>query len=98
MKHTCHPRVTSNEIVRHVDQGTNGELQARIKSCPACTHAAKEMRVLQAKLITRLYRVTCPTSLELGEYKLGMLDKQRAYEIKNHLVICQKCRQEFALL
>lgn len=50
------------------------------------------------KLTAILYRLTCPDSAELGDYHLGIVSGNRAYEIKQHLSHCPHCRHEQAQL
>jgi hypothetical protein len=45
-----------------------------------------------------LYRASCPSSLELGEYHLAVLSKERAAFIKKHLKECSHCSLELQQL
>ncbi len=56
------------------------------------------MAELESNLKTTLYRITCPDSLELGEYNLGMMDPKRTAVIQRHLGECPRCTQELSLL
>ena len=52
----------------------------------------------QQALFKLLYRAECPPSLELGEYRLGLLDKTRQRALASHLSECQHCSEELARL
>jgi hypothetical protein len=45
-----------------------------------------------------LYRVTCPSPQELGEYQLGLLSAPQVLVIAQHVRDCPLCRRELAEL
>ena len=49
-------------------------------------------------LMKLLYRADCPPSIDLGEYRLGLLDKMRRSAIVAHLSECPHCTEELARL
>ncbi|MGD8626450.1 MAG: hypothetical protein PVJ34_18065 [Anaerolineae bacterium] len=49
-------------------------------------------------MLTRLYRHTCPPAMELGEYRLDMLARDRAESVHDHLAACPHCTREIAQL
>ena len=53
---------------------------------------------MDAQLTQTLYRITCPNSLVLGEYHLGMLSGTERGHISQHLVDCPHCTSELAQL
>lgn len=52
----------------------------------------------EAKIKSMLFRKFCPDSTELGEYHLGMLSKDRAALITQHLGECSHCTRELGQL
>jgi hypothetical protein len=52
------------------------------------------MERIEAKLAAHFYRLTCPDSLELGEYEMGILPFDRLDVIRSHLAECPHCRSE----
>ena len=52
----------------------------------------------QRALFKLLYRADCPPSLELGEYRLGLLDKPHQTALATHLSECPHCSEELARL
>jgi hypothetical protein len=56
------------------------------------------MTDIENKLSAALYRVTCPDSAELGEYRLGMIPGARVAFIEQHLRECPHCKREMSQL
>lgn len=56
------------------------------------------MKNIEKRLAAQLYRVTCPTADQLGEYHLHMMTGNQAAAIKQHLNDCPHCRAELAQL
>jgi hypothetical protein len=48
----------------------------------------------EKKLKAILFRLLCPTALELGEFELGILEKPRQDEIASHVETCPHCQQD----
>ncbi|HLZ56651.1 MAG TPA: hypothetical protein VKR06_06860 [Ktedonosporobacter sp.] len=67
-----------------------------IEGCPACSSQVTLYRCIELRLTSRLYRWDCPPHRVLGEYHLGLLDKERASEVKKHLDECVLCAEELA--
>ena len=53
---------------------------------------------IEKNLRAWLYRVTCPSPDELGEYHLQILPDRQVQLLTEHLHICPYCRQELAEL
>ena len=71
---------------------------AHLKACAACRARARRLQRLEQSLAARLYRITCPTPMELGEYHLGALKRRQAGAIKSHIDGCPQCGREIARL
>ena len=56
------------------------------------------MENIEKQLAGQLYRVTCPTTDELGEYHLHITSGSQTTAIKQHLEGCPHCRAELAQL
>ncbi|MGE5251433.1 MAG: hypothetical protein ACM3QS_14620 [Bacteroidota bacterium] len=56
------------------------------------------MTDLPDRLTARLYRINCPSPLELGEYHLNLLSASKRLVIAQHLRICPFCASEVAQL
>ena len=53
---------------------------------------------IENKLAAQLYRLTCPSPEDLGEFHLQMLPPQKAVAIAQHLPACPHCAQELTQL
>jgi hypothetical protein len=56
------------------------------------------MTNFEDKLSAALYRATCPDSMELGEYYLGILVEDRSGFVRQHLAECPHCSLELSQL
>ena len=66
-----------------------------------CQHCSSQMAAYQRvelALTSKLYRWDCPPSQVLGEYQLGLLNKELTAAVKNHLAMCVLCTAEVATL
>lgn len=98
MSHNTQPHVDDAALMMFLDGEAAMEVAMHISACPQCSQEAEQVRGLQAKLTGRLFRASCPTSLELGEYQLKVVSKERAAQIERHLAVCNDCTQELAQL
>ena len=70
------------------------DVAAHIERCPHCQGRVDEYAAIERQLIARLYRRTCPDTLAIGEYTLGMLPADAMLIIAEHLVDCTHCAAE----
>jgi hypothetical protein len=56
------------------------------------------MDFIERNLSSFLYRITCPSPNDLGEYHLQMLSDEQTKVIRQHLSTCPHCTQELAQL
>jgi hypothetical protein len=66
--------------------------------CQECSSRLVTYQGMERKLTRRLYRWDCPSNQILGEYQLGMLDKQLLQPVQAHLMRCVLCAAELATL
>jgi hypothetical protein len=98
MKCITSPALDNVEIAKYVDGEADDAVVAHIRECPYCSERAQQWTHLQNRLKKQLYRVDCPTPMELGEYHLGLLPALQAQVIDQHLQECVLCRRELARL
>jgi hypothetical protein len=72
-------------------------VQQHLEQCPFCRDRLAELQGWRSWLAQNLYRTPCPSSLELGEYRLKMLSKEESARIEAHLTWCPGCRSELEL-
>ncbi len=88
------PELSSKELWDYLDGRAGPMVRAHLKRCPSCRGRAKELAVFQDGLHMKLKRIACPSSLELGEYHLGILPSADAERIRQHVAGCPACQQE----
>ncbi len=86
------------ELLAYADELTSVEIVNHLSACPTCRARANALVREQLMLQALLYRTGCPRSLELGEFRLGLLTEERASEVSAHLPYCPTCRAELAAL
>ena len=72
------------------DQG----LKLHLQQCGHCRKRVEVLRREQKLLTSRLYRVSCPSTEELGEFYLRILPSDRMLIISKHLRECPHCTRE----
>lgn len=81
-------------LIAYLDGEVDPETATQIESSAPDRRRAAELAGLQSALTARLYRVSCPGSVELGEYALGLLDRPHALAIEGHARDCPHCAEE----
>ena len=98
MKCITSPALDDAQIVAYVDGEADDSVVTHIKACPFCSEKARQWTLLQNRLQKQLYRATCPTPIELGDYELGLLAAPQALVVASHLRGCPHCRREVSEL
>jgi hypothetical protein len=98
MKCITSPGLDDSQIISYLEGEADDVVVAHIKECPFCSERANRWTLLQNSLRKQLYRVTCPTPMELGDYHLGLLPAPQALVVAQHLRECPLCRREVAEL
>lgn len=92
------PRLGDKELLAYVDGEADHRVISHVEQCSYCSERAECLAHWQTHLTAQLYRHTCPSSLELGEYHLGLLAQDRAMAISQHLDECLHCTSEVTQL
>jgi anti-sigma factor RsiW len=92
------PALDDKQLLAYVDGEAGPQIIAHIEQCPHCRAEAHRLGTWQSRLTAQLYRITCPTPEELGEYHLGMLSREQATVVNRHLAECPLCTREVAQL
>jgi anti-sigma factor RsiW len=92
------PALEDRQLLAYLDSEAGPGVAAHLEACAYCRARAGELASLQAGLTARLYRLTCPSPEELGDYYLGMLPVRRAATVADHLQECPHCSSESAQL
>jgi hypothetical protein len=92
------PELTDQQLLAYLDGESHREVKAHLEQCLYCLEKARQLARLQARLRSRLHRLTCPSPIELGEYHLRLLAPAQATAVAQHLRECPHCAQEVAQL
>ena len=88
------PVLTDEQLLAFIDGEASAELVTHLQQCTSCRKRANGLARQQNQLLAQLYRVECPSSLELGEYHIGLLAPERVAAIEQHLTHCLHCARE----
>ncbi len=96
----CHntPELDDAELLMALDGEADPEVAMHVSQCPHCQQRAALLASVQQAAIARLYRVACPSSLELGEHHMSLLPAARSAAVQQHAASCPHCAQELAQL
>lgn len=98
MKCITSPVLDDTQIVSYIEGEADESVVTHIKECPYCGERAAQWTLLQNSLRKQLYRITCPTPMELGNYHLGFLPGPQKLVVAQHVRECPLCRREVAEL
>jgi hypothetical protein len=92
------PELSDRELLAYIDGEADHQVVAHLERCPHCRQKSHHLARLQDCLTAQLYRITCPSAVELGEYHLGTLPHDQAAAVARHLAECPHCTREVAQL
>src|SRR6185503_15377892 len=92
------PELDDRHLWSYVDGEADHKTMLHLKRCEHCSEKAKALAQLQVRVKSRLYRINCPSSLELGEYHLRILPSPQMLVIAQHVRECPHCEAEVAQL
>ncbi len=93
------PELSDKQLWAYLDHPeSNQEIALHLTSCPYCRQKAETLERFQKTLTSQLYRIDCPSPLELGEYHLRMVPASQMLIIRQHLQECPHCAREVAQL
>lgn len=88
------PELEDKKLLAYLDDAVDQETKLHLKQCQYCLEKAKNLARLHNRLTAQLYRITCPPSLELGEYHLRLLPASQMLVVAQHLRECPHCVRE----
>lgn len=83
-------------MVLHGEAGA--DVAHHVEGCAQCAADLRQLRQAEASLHAALYRATCPPSLQLGEFRSGLLPAQETTLLAAHVAVCPHCTQELRQL
>jgi len=89
------PELDDKQLLTYLDDPeANRETALHLEKCSYCREKAAALDRLQKRMTSRLYRITCPSPVELGEYHLRMLPSSQMLIVSQHLRECPYCTRE----
>lgn len=92
------PELDDRSLLAYLDGEADRQVVAHLERCPHCRDRATRLAQLQSRLTAELYRLACPSTVELGEYHLGVLLPEQAEAVAHHVAECPHCSRELAQL
>lgn len=74
------------------------ELEAALVGNPDNQARLQLLQKDEKTLSAHLFRIECPTPLELGEWSLKLVEAKTSQVIRSHLDICAHCEEELAAI
>jgi hypothetical protein len=95
---TCATPPEDARLLAFLDGEPDPKLAADLTRCPSCRERLATLDAQQRSLMIQLRRTDTPSSLELGEYVLGMTSDARKREIESFLHESERGRADVAQL
>jgi hypothetical protein len=92
------PELEVSQLLAYLDGEADPQTTSHLEHCEYCRGKANALDRLQDRLTSHLYRRTCPSSLELGEYHLRLLPAPQMLLLAQHVRECPHCERELAQL
>lgn len=87
-------KIEDRHLLAYLDGEADAQMTALIESSEEHLGRAAALAQMQNRLKAKLHRVDCPETLQLGEYKLGLLNRKRVNIIEEHVADCPHCQRE----
>ena len=94
---TCQfpPELTDDELDALLDGEGDDRSRDHIRRCAYCARRLAQAKQIEDGLRMKLYRKDCPTSLQLAEYQMNMLESaEDKARIEAHLKTCVRCQHD----
>ncbi len=92
------PELDVRLLMAFLDGEADPETKLHLQQCEHCRDRAKTLEHEQKLLTSRLYRASCPSTDELGEFHLRMLPSNQMLVISHHVRECPLCTREIGQL
>ena len=92
------PELGDRILLTYIDGRADHQVLAHLERCPHCREKFEQLTRLHNRLTAQLYRFSCPSLTELGEFCLDVVSYAQARAINQHLAECPHCSRELAQL
>lgn len=90
--------LSDGALLAYLAGDADAAITAHLAECTECQQRAAALASLEQRLTATLYRLACPSPLELGEYQLNLLSAADTRAVAAHLNQCPHCAAEIATL
>lgn len=88
------PEIPERDLLRLLGGEQDSEIEGHLEQCAHCSARLKDLRRALNRLTRKVYRMKCPSSMELTAYALGESNAEDSRRIGDHLALCSACREE----
>jgi hypothetical protein len=88
------PEPEERLLMAFLDGEADPKLTFHLQQCPHCRKRVETLRREQQLLTSSLFRISCPSAAQLGEYHLHLLPPAQMLVISRHLRECPYCNRE----
>jgi anti-sigma factor RsiW len=81
-----------------IDGDVSPNVKEHFAECARCASEVAKLAQTQARLVEKLYRVSCPSPEALGEYGLAIVSEPDRVAIARHVLDCPRCAEELQVL
>src|SRR5712692_1117572 len=86
--------VPAQDLVTYGRGKAPPNVEQHVNACPVCREKGEAYARIERVLLGELFRRTCPPSIAIGEYAMGLLPSAEARLVEDHLAECPRCRAE----
>jgi len=91
------PELSDAALLRFLDGLADPEVKDHLGLCEHCSQKLRNMERGLREITRRVYRSSCPSSMDITAYHLGDLPEDESAHIRDHLELCADCRQEIVM-
>jgi hypothetical protein len=98
MKCIYEQELEDKQLLAYLDREADLEIVQHLEKCEYCMERANALASFHDRLTHKLYRVNCPSPVELGEYHLRTLPSDQMLIVSQHVRECPHCIREVSQL
>lgn len=91
-------KLRDGELLAYLAGDADAAIISHLARCKECQRRAAALAAQEQQLTTSLYRMDCPSSLQVGEYHMGLLSVAESRAVAAHLRHCPLCTDEVVML
>ena len=92
------PPLTERDLENVLGSDASPEVREHLRRCRHCRERLTLFAAEEAPVRARLYRAECPSTEQLGEWQIGLLEPEEASTVAAHLALCPLCQSDIAMI